>query len=217
MSDRGRSFVTQHSPFRGATFFVHYFLGDLENSENDHKLWLSISGLAERIRMHRNTAYKAVAELVEGGWLTELDGGEPVPYKPREYRFEFPKAPVVFHPDRGLISDDDSYPQASDASGHVHSESARMHSDSARTCTEKVHSVHSGSALTKETKTLTELNRRARNKSGSKRSNERGVTEQQILDTLAASGVVPDFGDEPEPNGATSLHDVRKALPNATD
>ncbi len=101
MSDRGRSFVTQRSPYQGATFFVHYFLGDLENEDNGHVLWLSMARLAARLRLHENTVYKAVQQMVDDGFLTRLDDDTSRQRgKPRRYRFEYPQVPVAFSPDR---------------------------------------------------------------------------------------------------------------------
>ena len=45
------------------------------------------------------------------------------------------------------------------------------------------------------------------------RSNQAGVTAEQVLDRMASNGVVPDFGEEPEPSeGASSLSDIREQL-----
>lgn len=116
VSDRGRSFVTQRSPYKGASFFVHYFLGDLENEDNDHILWLSLSKLSLRLRMHENTVYKAVNQMVDDGFLVRLDDDSNRRRgTPRRFRFVFPDVPVIFHPDRppspsDRVGEDDSSP-----------------------------------------------------------------------------------------------------------
>lgn len=73
MSDIGRAHVIQNSPYRGATFFVHYFLGDLANADHDYELWLSMRGLAKRIRMTPKTVNTAVATLLADGHLEEVE------------------------------------------------------------------------------------------------------------------------------------------------
>lgn len=93
MSSTAIGFVYEHSPFKGATFAVHCAIGDSMNDQNDNELWMSIERLAEKARVERKTASRAVAALLDGGWLELL---EERPGRPSRYRFLFPDAPVVY-------------------------------------------------------------------------------------------------------------------------
>ena len=45
------------------------------------------------------------------------------------------------------------------------------------------------------------------------RSNQAGVTADDVLDRMASNGVVPDFGEDPEPSeGVSSLTEIRERL-----
>jgi hypothetical protein len=91
--------VYRHSPFKGATFAVHHAIADSVNDQHGNEFWMSVARLADKARMERRSAGRAVDELLDGGYIecVEADGanlrrlGRPV-----RYRFLFPEAPVVY-------------------------------------------------------------------------------------------------------------------------
>ena len=86
MSDEGRAHVLENSPFSGATFFVHYFLGDKANDDNGYKLWLSMTKLASKLRMNEKTVRRAIATLIENEHLELVEERSG---RPHVYRFRF--------------------------------------------------------------------------------------------------------------------------------
>ena len=92
MSDQGRAYVVRHSPYSGSTFLIHYMLGDLENDTHQHHLWMGIPYLALKSRCSKKTIYRALAQMVEDGFLDQLfpETAE----RPAEYVFLFPETAV---------------------------------------------------------------------------------------------------------------------------
>lgn len=93
--------VFRHSPCKGATFQVHLAVADSVNDQHGNELWMAVGTLADKARVTRGTAIKAVGALVADGYLTALepavdDEGRPTG-RPGRYRFEFPDdAPVEY-------------------------------------------------------------------------------------------------------------------------
>ena len=100
MSDQGRAHVLDHSPYTGSTFFVHYFLGDKANADNDYQLWLSMSKLARNLRMGERTVHRSIAELVSDGHLELIEERKG---KPHIYRFVFVRADDASYTPGGVI------------------------------------------------------------------------------------------------------------------
>ena len=90
MSDKGRAFVKEHSPYTGTTYFIHYLLGDLENVSHDHRLFTGDKRLAFEARTSVRTVIRAKAQLVTDGFLEVLND-KTSPGHPAEYRFLFPE------------------------------------------------------------------------------------------------------------------------------
>lgn len=93
MSADASGWTIRHSPFTGAAYTAHLMIADTVNDANGNEFWMSVSALAEKGRMTRGTAGKALAQLVDEGFVTllvERPGGTNL------YRFEFPDVPVVF-------------------------------------------------------------------------------------------------------------------------
>jgi hypothetical protein len=90
VSDKGRAFVKEHSPYTGTTYFIHYLLGDLENVSHDHRLFTGDKRLAFEARTSVRTVIRAKAQLVTDGFLEVLND-KTSPGHPAEYRFLFPE------------------------------------------------------------------------------------------------------------------------------
>lgn len=88
MSDEGRTFVIEHSPYKGPTYFVHYMLGDLENATNEHRLFIGDATLAKRLRMSTKTVQRAKAQMVLDKYIVVVLGSGRGNLT--EYEFQFP-------------------------------------------------------------------------------------------------------------------------------
>ena len=88
MSDEGRAYVKEHSPFTGTTFWLHYVLGDLANQQNGYEIWIGDKRLAEEWPISVRAIQRGRAQLVEAGYLTLIDERS-APGRPIRYRFEF--------------------------------------------------------------------------------------------------------------------------------
>lgn len=88
MSDDGRAYVKEHSPYKHTTFWFHFVMGDIANAQHGYEIFVSDRRLAQEWPFTRGGATRARQELLKDGYLTVLDeaGG---PGKPRTYRFEF--------------------------------------------------------------------------------------------------------------------------------
>lgn len=90
MSDKGRAYVIEHSPYTGAAYFIHYMLGDLENSSHDHRLFTGDDWIAKATRTSIRTVQRTKTQMVADGFLELLDGRSGRG-RHQEYRFLFPE------------------------------------------------------------------------------------------------------------------------------
>jgi len=102
MSKEGRDFVKASSPFRkerGALFWVHYVLGDISDPQDNYQICVGNKKIIDEWPFSLRTVDKAIALLIEGGYLTVLShaGGKG---KPARYRFEFKGAERLAAPER---------------------------------------------------------------------------------------------------------------------
>ena len=89
MSNEGRNYVKQYSPFTGSTFWVHYVFGDIANRQHNYEIFIGDKRLMDEWPFSKRVISRARAELVENGFLTVLDD-KSGPGRPIRYRFEFP-------------------------------------------------------------------------------------------------------------------------------
>lgn len=79
--------VFRHSPFTGVTFAVHLAIADSVNDQNDNEFWMAQGNLAQKARVSRRSAQRAVDELIEKGHLVLLEDNSKAG-TPNRYRFE---------------------------------------------------------------------------------------------------------------------------------
>ncbi len=103
MSADATGWVYRHSPFRGATFQVHHAIADSMNDQHDNELWMAMGTLASKARVERKTATKAVADLLEAGFLVVIDDHrEDRAGQPSRYGFVFMEgAPIIYETRKG--------------------------------------------------------------------------------------------------------------------
>ena len=89
MSDKGRAYVTDHSPYSGTMRFIHYILGGLENDTYDHRLFTGDKWIAKAAGCSTRTVMRAKAQMIADGLLEVIDD-RTAPGKVAEYRFLFP-------------------------------------------------------------------------------------------------------------------------------
>lgn len=99
MSDKGRAYVRQHSPYKGAFYHIHYELGSLENDTYQHRLWAGEKYLAMFGRCSTRTVQRALNQLVADGFLERLAGA--TGQFNAEYRFLFPDTETNINADDG--------------------------------------------------------------------------------------------------------------------
>ena len=99
MSADATAWVFRHSPLRGSELIVHLAIADSVNDQNGNEFWMAVGRLAEKSRQERRTAGRAVASLVEAGFLTILEDNS-TRRKPSRYRFEFPETVHVVYETR---------------------------------------------------------------------------------------------------------------------
>ena len=87
MSDEGRLYVKQHSPFTGSTFWIHYILGDLANWQHDYELFIGNQRLADEWPISLRAVTRAMGELAEQGYLSLVKA--PAPGRLATFRFVF--------------------------------------------------------------------------------------------------------------------------------
>jgi biotin operon repressor len=95
MSAEATGWVFRHSPFKGATFAVHFTIADSVNDQHDNEFWMSQSKLAIKARCSRDTVNVALAALIEDGFLELVEEGTGRSHANR-YRFLYPNADVVW-------------------------------------------------------------------------------------------------------------------------
>lgn len=84
----------RYSPYTGASLLVHLALADTANDQEDNKIWFRMARLADKARVDRKTANRAVLQMVEDGWLELLRAELGAP---SIYRFVFREGePVVY-------------------------------------------------------------------------------------------------------------------------
>lgn len=87
MSVEAITYVWQQSPYSGSTLIVHLAVADVVNDLHDNEFWSAIEPLAAKCNLNRRTVERALAQLVDDGWLTRLvDGKEKG--QPSRYRFD---------------------------------------------------------------------------------------------------------------------------------
>jgi hypothetical protein len=88
VSDEGRNYVKQHSPYRNTTFWVHYVFGDIANKQHDYQLFVSDERLLEEYpALTLRAIQRARTEMVRDGYITQLS--TPAPGRRTRFRFEF--------------------------------------------------------------------------------------------------------------------------------
>ncbi len=87
MSDEGRNYVKQYSPFTGSTFWVHYVLGDLANWQHGYEVFVGNRRLTEEWPFSLRAVERAMTDLIDGGYLVVVT--PPAPGRSVRYRFEF--------------------------------------------------------------------------------------------------------------------------------
>lgn len=105
MSDQARAYVQKFSPYSGATFAVHYMIGDVANAEYEYRFFMATSNLAAKARVSFKSAQRALDQLCEDGFLVELKSS--TQHAPTEYRFIFAKEkPVTYDPPKWASVDE---------------------------------------------------------------------------------------------------------------
>lgn len=112
MSAEAMGWVYRHSPYRGTEFAVHLALADSANDQNAYRLWLAIPTLASKARVSRGMVGRALARMVDDGYLQPLTTADQARARnqAREYRFIFAEGAEVVHETRP--SRDDESPLA---------------------------------------------------------------------------------------------------------
>lgn len=95
MSGTEVGWVWEHSPYKGVTLLVHLALADVVNDLHDEELFYVQANLAKKVRADRKSVNRALAQLVEDGFLTMVgtrceDSGA------NRYRFERPDVEAVW-------------------------------------------------------------------------------------------------------------------------
>lgn len=93
MSDEGRYYVKQYSPYTDSTFWVHYAFGDLANHGNGYELWMTNEAIREQWpALSVRAIRKARQQLVDDGFLETIESSS---YRGHaaSYRFIFADVP----------------------------------------------------------------------------------------------------------------------------
>ena len=88
MSTEAETFVKRHSPYTGATRFLHYIMAETANDTYDYRLWMGDEAMASIVGVDRRTVIRAKAQMIQDGYLEELGVAGERGFK--EYRFLFP-------------------------------------------------------------------------------------------------------------------------------
>lgn len=95
MSAEATGWTYRHSPLKGSGLLVHLAIADSVNDQHYNEFWMTVGRLADKARVERRTAGRALQDLADGGFLTMLEDHSKE-RKPSRYRFEFPAVAVVF-------------------------------------------------------------------------------------------------------------------------
>ena len=95
MSVQAMGWVVSDSPYRGSTFLVHLMIADVVNDQHGYEFWMSNDRLAKKARVSRQTANRAIGQMVDDGLLraigTERCGNV-------RYRFHMPSTAACEQP-----------------------------------------------------------------------------------------------------------------------
>jgi hypothetical protein len=92
VSDEGRFYVKQYSPYTDATFWLHYALGDIANADHGYEIWLTNEALAKQwVALSARAIRRGRAQLIENGFLVEV--AKQSHHSPARYRFVFLDVP----------------------------------------------------------------------------------------------------------------------------
>ena len=95
MSLQAMGWVVSDSPYRGSTFLVHLMIADVVNDQHGYEFWMSNDRLAKKARVSRQTANRAIGQMVDDGLLraigTERCGNV-------RYRFHMPSTAACEQP-----------------------------------------------------------------------------------------------------------------------
>ena len=72
MSVQAMGWVVSDSPYRGSTFLVHLMIADVVNDQHAFEFWMSNDRLAKKARVSRQTANRAVGQMVDDGLLVAI-------------------------------------------------------------------------------------------------------------------------------------------------
>ncbi len=112
MSAEAMGWAFRHSPYRGAKFDVHLAIADSVNDQHGNDLWITQGRLAEKARVSRDAANKAMKALVADGFLELLEDNS-ARGRANRYRFLFVEDAGVVYESRavpkvaeGVVGDD---------------------------------------------------------------------------------------------------------------
>jgi len=99
----------------GSTFLVLIMIADSANDQHNWDIWMSMTTLADKSHVTRQTASTAVAELLEVGWLELIDdhrnrhSGKPSRYRfvfkngvPGPFNHDLPKKKTALEPAKSI-------------------------------------------------------------------------------------------------------------------
>ena len=183
---------------RNGARLVAIAIANFANEEGE--AWPSIGTIARLAALNEQTAKRAIVELANEGVIERIVGAAPddrIPSnkRPNLYRFTgFPQ------PKQGGTN---RTPQTSQGGTNRPLGGYKSSSQGGTNRTPKP-------LLNRQEPSGQSPNR-------TKRTNEAGVTDVDVLESLAARGVVPDFGDEVTDEAATSLAEVRAKLESGNE
>ena len=96
----------ESSPFSGAVLLVHLALADVANDAHENELWMSVGAIAKKARVSRSTAFAALRELCDHGFLELLESGQGARKPSRYYLRTSPEIGLdwLSSPESGLTS-----------------------------------------------------------------------------------------------------------------
>lgn len=98
MSAEATGWVFRHSTMKGAAFAVHLAVADSVSDLYDNRFWMTQAKTATKARVGTKAAREALNQLVEGGYLMEVEGraGQRGGRQMREFVFLYPETEVVY-------------------------------------------------------------------------------------------------------------------------
>lgn len=96
MSAEATGWVFKNSPYKGAAFAVHLSMADSVNDQNENEFWMSITNLGIKARVARETAARAVSQMVEDGVLELIQDNSNIG-RPSRYCFLMPEGVTRDH------------------------------------------------------------------------------------------------------------------------